>query len=76
MTPVNNFTGPRIKPAPKTQRFGTDEQLPRCLSTHNGLRMDYLLQIESSLTTRPAMAERTQSSRLPKTICAPNKPGE
>ena len=48
-------------------RFAADDDLAS---------QDQLSHADSSRRICPAIAERTQSSRLPKLICFPNSPGE
>ena len=68
---VDDFARMVIVATPKAQRLGTHEQFALRFA-----RDDYsAFHSESSRMTRPAIADSTQSVRLPNTIERPRSPG-
>ena len=67
MVLVDDLAGAEIVAAPERERIVRHERLARGGAVHNRAAGDHALcHSDSSRTTRPSMAERTQSARLPK----------
>jgi len=61
--------------APETEWGLADQQLAFGFASHDHAAFDQLSHSDSSLTTRPWMADSAQSAMLPKTICVERSPG-
>ena len=67
VTAVDDLAGLLIVAAPEAEGLMADQRFPLGHTGYNRLTLNYSFHNVSSLTTRPATAELTQSARLPKT---------
>src|SRR6266702_2659373 len=78
MMGIDQEAGRRVESAPEAERLVEDEGDAAALARHQGPPRDRRHgspHRSLSRTTRPVAAERTHSSRLPRTVWNPRVPG-
>jgi len=66
MVPINDLAGVEIVAAPERERVARDERFSVRLAGDDGAAGNHAMcHSDSSRTTRPSTADRTQSARLP-----------